>query len=112
MDSSIYGADVGFGQLPYPMSCGILPVSANSLTLLRRQCWRKGELDSYRHQKAGLVIEENSSGSISLPVRQGVDLINKWQKHVMVVEYEQPFLLHSLHNKAFKENVEPFLRKV
>lgn len=111
MYSCIDGADMGLGLLPDPVSCRIMPVGEHPFILGRSRCWRKSELDGYWPQNTRVVIEQNCSGRVSLPVRQGVDLIDKRQKHVVIIKYEQSLLLHCLHSWKYTGKVNTFVTK-
>ena len=83
----------------------------NTFILRGRRCRREWKFNSYWLQNTSWCVEENCPRSISFPPRQGVHILNKWQKQVVEVKYKQSLFLHSLCQQTSEAGGFIFINK-
>ena len=99
MNTTVIGANMGFGKLPHP-SCGSIHWGCQDL--LRRGIWIhwwKTELDHNRLQSSNWCQEKYCTCCIGFSVIKTVYLVEKWKDLVMVVYNVQPVLFQCLAKK-------------
>lgn len=99
VDTSIVGADMGFGHLPEPIVSGIGGWShdpASTGAISRR--WRQTELNCDRFQSPDRSQEEQGASRVGLPAVLGVDPVEEREVGIMVVQHVQLVLLQCLQD--------------
>ena len=94
MNPGIIRANMGFRQLPHPITGGVHRRRDNALWPQR--AWFEAELYSYGLEGSSICQEENSPRCICFAAIKGIDFVDEWQVYVVVINDKELARIQSL----------------